>query len=71
MPPPRVRDGGHGSDPWHDGDLARQIRRAALSVPANLAKGRRRTGRDRGYHWRIAAGSAEEVLGAMLYRMTH
>ncbi len=43
------------------GELARQIRTAASSIPANLAEGRRRAGRDRLHHWRVAAGSAEEV----------
>jgi four helix bundle protein len=44
-----------------DRELARQIRTAASSVPANLAEGRRRAGMDRRHHWRIAAGSADEV----------
>ena len=41
--------------------LADQVVRAASSVPANLAEGHGRFGRDRIYHWRIAYASAKEV----------
>ncbi|MCP4899169.1 MAG: four helix bundle protein [bacterium] len=41
--------------------LADQLIRAASSVPANLAEGHGRFGRDRFNHWRIAYGSAKEV----------
>ena len=41
--------------------LADQIVRAASSVPANLAEGHGRFGKDRAYHWRVAYGSAKEV----------
>ena len=41
--------------------LADQVIRSASSVPANLAEGQGRTGRDRIHHWRIAYGSAREV----------
>jgi four helix bundle protein len=41
--------------------LADQVIRAASSVPANLAEGHGRFGRDRMNHWRIAYGSAKEV----------
>ena len=41
--------------------IADQVNRSAASVPANLAEGRGRTGRDRLHHWRIAYGSAREV----------
>ena len=41
--------------------LADQVVRAASSVPANLAEGNGRNGRDRLHHWRIAYGSAKEV----------
>jgi four helix bundle protein len=49
----------------YDADLAAQIRRAASSVPANLGEGQRRAGRDCRYHYRVAAGSAEEVRAAL------
>jgi four helix bundle protein len=35
--------------------------RSASSVPANLAEGHGRSGRDRFHHWRIAYASAKEV----------
>ena len=38
-----------------DPDLARQIRKAASSIPLNLAEGRERAGRDRVHHYRIGA----------------
>jgi four helix bundle protein len=41
--------------------VADQLIRAASSVPANLAEGHSRTGRDRAHLWRIAYGSAKEV----------
>jgi four helix bundle protein len=50
----------------HDGDLAAQLRRAASSVSLNLGEGRRRAGRDRAFHFRVAAGSAGEVRAALL-----
>ena len=48
-----------------DPDLARQLRRAASSVPLNLREGRRRSGKDRAHHFRIAAGSADEVVACL------
>jgi four helix bundle protein len=48
-----------------DPDLARQIRRAAASVALNLSEGSRRQGRDRLHLWRVAAGSAAEVVTAL------
>ena len=48
-----------------DRDLPEQVRRAASSVPLNLGEGNRRCGRDRTYHLRVAAGSAEEVRAAL------
>ena len=48
-----------------DRGLADQVRRAASSVPLNLAEGARRTGRDRLHCYRIAAGSAAEVRAAL------
>jgi len=41
--------------------IADQVVRSASSVPANLAEGAGRSGRDRMHHWRIAYGSAREV----------
>jgi four helix bundle protein len=49
----------------HDAALATQIRKAAASVPLNLSEGRRRVGKDRSHHWRIAAGSADEVRACL------
>jgi four helix bundle protein len=48
-----------------DPDLARQVRRAAASMALNLGEGRRRQGRDRLHLWRVAAGSADEVVTAL------
>ena len=44
-------------------DLARQIRRAAISIPSNLAEGWRRKGRRQAYqnHVSIAMGSHGEL----------
>ena len=41
--------------------VADQLIRSASSVPANLAEGHGRSGKDRAYHWRVAYGSAKEV----------
>jgi four helix bundle protein len=45
--------------------LAWLIRRATNSVALNVAEGRRRVGGDRLHLWRIAAGSADEVVAAL------
>jgi len=47
-----------------DPDLARQIRRAASSIALNLTEGRERVGRDRLHLYRVALGSASEVIAA-------
>ena len=41
--------------------IADQVIRSASSVPANLAEGHGRTGRDRLHFWRIAYASTKEV----------
>jgi four helix bundle protein len=41
--------------------IADQAIRSASSVPANLAEGHGRSGRDRLHSWRIAYASAKEV----------
>ncbi len=43
--------------------IADQTIRSASSVPANLAEGHGRIGRDRLHFWRIAYASAKEVDG--------
>jgi four helix bundle protein len=48
-----------------DGSLADQLRRAAASVPLNIAEGNRRTGRDKANRFRIALGSAAEVAACL------
>lgn len=48
-----------------DPPLAQQLRRAAASASLNLAEGRRRHGKDRIHLWRIAAGSADEVVASL------
>ncbi len=46
-------------------DLAEQARRAASSVPLNLAEGAGRGGKDRVYHFRVAYGSVREAHSAV------
>jgi four helix bundle protein len=41
--------------------IADQVIRSASSVPANIAEGSGRSGRDRMHHYRIAYASAQEV----------
>ena len=48
-----------------DRSLADQARRAAQSVMLNVREGNRRAGRDRLHSFRIAAGSADEIVGAL------
>lgn len=44
-----------------DPDLARQLCRAASSLALNLSEGNRRTGKDKTYLFRVAAGSGDEA----------
>ena len=48
-----------------DASLADQLRRAAQSVPLNIAEANRRTHRDRRNRFRIALGSAAEVAACL------
>ncbi len=48
-----------------DRPLADQARRAIQSVLLNVREGNRRAGRDRLHSFRIAAGSADELVGAL------
>jgi four helix bundle protein len=48
-----------------DRSLAEQLRRAVQSAALNLREGNRRVGGDRLHSFRIAAGSADEVVGAL------
>ncbi|MCP3958491.1 MAG: four helix bundle protein, partial [bacterium] len=50
----------------HDPDLCRQLRKAATSVSLNVAEGRRRRGGDKTHLWRVASGSADEIIAALL-----
>jgi four helix bundle protein len=51
----------------HDAELADQIYRAAKSLALNAPEGGRRGGKDRGYHFRIAAGSAAEMAAGLRF----
>ena len=48
-----------------DASLAKQIRDAGSSIPLNVKEGWRRLGKDRRYHYSVAAGSADEVSSAL------
>ena len=48
-----------------DAELADQMKRACMSMVLNVPEGGRRGGKDRGYHFRIAAGSAAELRAAL------
>ena len=50
----------------HDRSLHKQLREAGTSVPLNVAEGNRRRGGDRTYHFRVAAGSADETRQILL-----
>ena len=49
----------------HRKKLADEIARSSDSIGLNLGEGRHRIGRDRGHHYRIAAGSAGELTTAL------
>ena len=48
-----------------DVELWDQAYRAAKSMALNVAEGGKRTGKDRGYHFSIGAGSADELKTAL------
>ena len=48
-----------------DPDLGRQMRRAVMSTPLNIAEGSEQSGKRRGQHYRIALGSARETWSAL------
>ena len=50
----------------HDAALAKQLRDAVNSIGLNVSEGERRTGGDRLYHYRVAAGSAKEAQRNLL-----
>ena len=49
----------------HDADLARQLRRAATSVPLNVAEGAGVSGGHRRQRYMTALGSAREVFACL------
>ena len=53
-----------------DRDLWDQSWRALKSVVLNVAEGGKRGGKDRGYHFRVAAGSAAELRAALQLAVT-
>ena len=53
-----------------DRDLRDQGYRALKIVVLNVAEGGKRGGKDRGYHFRIAAGSAAELRAALQLAVT-
>ena len=50
-----------------DADLADQMYRAVKSIVLAVPEGGRRSGKDRTYHFRIAAGSAAELAKAIQF----
>ena len=50
-----------------DADLADQIYRATKSLVLNAPEGGKRGGKDRNYHFRIAAGSTAELQAALRF----
>jgi four helix bundle protein len=49
----------------HDGDLARQGRKAVTSTAQNIAEGSDQSGKRRGFHYRISLGSARETWSVL------
>jgi len=49
----------------HHKELAEQFRRAAPSIPLNIAEGSGRRGKDRQYHYSVARGSAMECAALL------
>jgi four helix bundle protein len=48
-----------------DASLAAQMTRSATSVPLNIREGCRRVGKDRLHLYRVAAGSADEMVASL------
>ena len=51
----------------HDPELADQLYRAAKSLVLAVPEGGRRGGKDRAFHFRIAAGSAAELANGIKF----
>ena len=48
-----------------DGDLARQGRKCVTSTPLNISEGSDQAGKRRGFHYRVALGSARETWSVL------
>jgi four helix bundle protein len=49
----------------HDGDLARQLKKARSSIPLNVAEGSHARGARRNLHYGFAKGSANECIAVL------
>ena len=49
----------------HDGDLARQLRKARCSIPLNVSEGSHARGARRNLHYGYAKGSAQDSIGIL------
>ena len=49
----------------HDGDLARQLKKARSSIPLNIAEGSHARGGKRNLHYGYAKGSAQESIAIL------
>ena len=49
----------------HDGDLAKQLKRARSSIPLNISEGSSARGGKRNLHYGYAKGSAQECIGIL------